>query len=780
MTDQNGESEVRGVVATASTTRSADDLEKRFRGVQLAHIQRFTPIMMLGNVVNGALFLLVALESGRLEFAVPWFAFILVYSVLAIWSWRKSRGRDPARGASVRAGRRAVGNAFVLGVAWGVAALALYSVSDAEGRTVVAVITGGMIYGGGFALSAIPAALNAYLAPLVSSGVLALALRMHPSDLFLGIPLLVFAFIIQRAGAGHGRLLRASFEDRERISEQANVISLLLREFERGASDWLWQIDERGHLQRGLDQMAEAVGVPDGKLRDGDFRAFIGTFREHPECQADIVQRHLETAMPFRDLEVFFPNPQGPRWLRLSGHPLRDAADALIGFRGVASDITTEKAAKQRIAYLASHDPLTGLLNRANFGEALAEAFAERRRIGGTICLLSLDLDGFKEVNDRRGHVAGDRLLVDVAHRIGEAAGGHGLVARIGGDEFAILVRDVATEMALSLGSRLIHAIGQPLWLDGDSLRIGVSIGIAFAGPDAEAPDRLVSAADLALYRAKAGGRNTVRVFDASMRARARRRRELQQGLGTAIERGELELHYQPIVTAAENRLVGFEALLRWRHPDHGLLLPGEVMPLAEAGGVAREIGGWVAREACRAAAGWPDPLRVSINLSPEEFRSPGLLLELDDAVRASGLAPRRLEAELTVGVLVDDAVAVARRMHALRDIGVTTALDDFGSGYSSFGYLTTFGFDRLKIDRSLVQRCDADARSRSVLEAIVAMSRALGLETTASGVETARHAEVLREVGCNLLQGHLISPPLRSDAVAEWLEPHAVKDAAG
>jgi diguanylate cyclase (GGDEF)-like protein len=764
----------------ATHTRADDDLERRFRGVQLEHIQRFTPIMMLGNVVNAALFLLVAWGAGSLVFAGPWFAFILVYSGLAIRSWMASRARDPARGASARASRRATLNAFVLGTAWGVAALVLYPASDAAEQTVVAVITGGMIYGGGFALSAVPAALNAFLVPLVTSGVVALAMRTQPSDFLLGIPLLVFAFIIQRAGIGHARLLRANFEDRERIADQSNVISLLLREFERGTSDWLWQIDERGRLVRGVERTAEAIDVPVERLRESDFRDLTANCCEHPECQTDILQRHLTTATPFRDVEVFFPNPRPPRWLRLSGRPIHDATGAAIGFRGVASDITTEKASKQRIAYLASHDALTGLRNRASFGEALEEAFEERTQVGGTICLFWLDLDGFKEVNDRRGHVAGDRLLVDVARRITEAAGAQGLVARIGGDEFAVVMRHIEVEMALSLGSRLIHAIGQPLSLDGDSLRIGVSVGIAFAGPDVDAPERLISAADLALYRAKAGGRNTVRVFDASMRARARRRRELRQGLGTAIERGELELHYQPIVTAVGRRVAGFEALLRWRHPELGLLLPGDFIPLAEVGGAIHEIGAWVAREACRTAAAWPDPLFVTINLSPDQFRSPDLLAEIDAAVRAARLAPRRLEAELTEGVLIDDAVDVARKLHALRDIGITTALDDFGTGYSSFGYLTTFGFNRLKIDRALVHRGESDARARRVLEAIVAMSRALGIETTGEGVETARHVDVLCELGCDLLQGYHISRPLPAGALADWLRPGAVSDAVG
>lgn len=764
----------------ATAHPSSDDMERRFRGVQIANIQKFTPLMMAGNVINAGLYVLVADQAGMLAFAGPWFALIVLYSVCAIRSWRLSRHRDPAMGASRHAVRLAVVSAFLLGLAWGVAALVLYPAANAQGQTITAVITGGMIYGGGFALSAIPATLNAYLAPLVLSGILALGLRFQPIDLLLGIPLVVFAIIIQRAGAGHGRMLRANFEDRERIAEQSNVIRLLLRDFERGTSDWLWQIDAQGRLQRGVERTAQAIDMPVEELRTCDFRTLTDRCFERPDCDAAIVRQHLAAGTPFRDLEVFFPNPKEPRWLRLSGHPLVNGSGETTGFRGVASDISTEKAAKQRIAYLASHDPLTGLLNRSSFSETLGDAFEALHAAGGSICLLYLDLDGFKEVNDRRGHLAGDRLLVDVAHRIKEATGGQGCVARVGGDEFAVLVRDLEIEMAQSLGSRLIHAIGQPLDLDGDMLRIGVCIGIAFAGPDADSPEKLISAADLALYRAKAGSKNTSRVFDAEMRARAQKRRQMQQCLHYAIERNELELHYQPIVAASSERLCGFEALLRWRHPVYGLVPPDDFIALAEIGGTIHEIGSWVAREACRAAARWPAHLFVTINLSPEQFQSANLIAEIDNAIRTSAIDPARLEVELAEGVLIDDALAVARRLRALKDLGVSVALDDFGTGYSSFGYLTTFDFDRLKIDRSLVHRCDADARARNVLEAIMVMSRALGLQTTAEGVETARHATVLRTLGCNLLQGNHFARPLHPDATRALLSAEILADAAG
>lgn len=753
---------------------SSGDLESKFRAVQVTGVQKYTPIMMLGNVVNGGLFVWVAAQAELATFALPWLALILLYSAMAIRSWRRSRSIDCSKGASERVERRAVVNAFVLGTAWGLAALVIYPAADHQGQTVVAVITGGMIYGGGFALSAMPAAMNAYLAPLVLGGFAALALNQQPVDLILGIPLLVFSFIIQRAGVGLGRLLRTNFEDREQIAEQSNVIGMLLQDFERDTSDWLWQVDADGRLQRGAEQIAEATGTGFDLVRQGDFRELTADCCSDPGCHSAILQQQLSKGRPFRRLEVHFPNPGNPRWLRLSGHPLHDATGSVIGFRGLASDISAEKSAEQRIAFLARHDALTGLLNRSSFGEELDRLFVAHRIAEEQVWLLYLDLDGFKDVNDRRGHVSGDRLLVDIAHRISDVTGGAGVVARIGGDEFAVLMRGVEREAALNLASRLIRALGEPLILDGDLIRIGVSIGIACAGPDADTPEALVSAADIALYGAKAGGKSASRVFDGMMRANATKQREIKQDLLFAVERNELDLHYQPIVSAESGETRGFEALLRWRHPVRGLLLPSEFISLAEAGGTIQEIGRWVMREACRTAATWPSQMFVSINLSPEQFRSSDLVAEIDGAIRSSGLDPRRVETELTENILIEDVAAVAKNIAALKSLGVSVALDDFGTGYSGFGYLADLGVDTLKIDRSLVTPCDSDERALRVLEAIMVMGRALGLEMTAEGIENAQHAVVLRNLGCDLLQGYFFSRPLSHDQLREQLQTSA------
>lgn len=747
------------------------DFERKFRGVQIASVQKYTPIMMMGNVVNSGLFFWVAVQAELAAIALPWLVLILLYSLKAVLSWRRSRRRVATGGASERAAQRAVVNALLLGTAWGLAAVMLYPAADAQGQTVVAVITGGMIYGGGFALATMPVAMNAYLVPLVLCAFGALALSQQPINLILGILLLVFSFIIQRAGASLGRLLRTNFEDREQIAEQSKVIGLLLHDFERNASDWFWQIDADGRLKRGLEQIAEATLTPVELLRDSDFRELTTQCCSDPGCHSALFQRQLSNGRPFRGIEIHFYRTEDSRWLRLSGHPLHDAAGSLVGYRGVASNISAEKAAEKRIAYLARHDSLTGLLNRSSFGEELERFFMAHRAMSEAVCLLYLDLDGFKGVNDRRGHVLGDCLLADVSRRISDVTGGAGVVARIGGDEFAVLMQGVEREAALNLASRLIHAIGEPVILDGGQVRIGVSIGVAFAGPDADTPEKLVSAADIALYSAKESGKNVSHVFDARMRVRATRQHELQQDLHFAIERNELDLLYQPIVLAKSGQIQGFEALLRWRHPVRGMLLPDEFIHLAEAGGTIHDIGSWVAREACHTAATWPTHMFVSINLSPEQFQSSDLEAEIDGAIRGSGLDPRRLWAELTENVLIEDAVLVAENISAMKALGITVALDDFGTGYAGFGYLTDLGIDTLKIDRSLVMNCDTDERAQKVLEAIMVMGRALGLKMTAEGIENSQQALVLRNLGCDHLQGYFFGRPLSHNQVQERLQ---------
>jgi diguanylate cyclase (GGDEF)-like protein len=425
---------------------------------------------------------------------------------------------------------------------------------------------------------------------------------------------------------------------------------------------------------------------------------------------------------------------------------------------------------EKRITQLAFNDSLTGLPNRAYFRQGLELQLRQTARHGGGVALLCVDLDNFKAINDTLGHPAGDELLCAVALRLG-ANVGDAMVARLGGDEFTIILsqRD-AHEAAGAIAGRLVAALAEPYRISGQEVQVGASAGIAIAsGADTDA-DALLKHADLALYQAKAEGGGTYRFFEAEMNARAQARHKLETDLRHAISAGEFELYYQPLFDLETDRIGAFEALIRWNHPTRGLIAPDEFIPAAEETGLIVPIGNWVIQEACRQAIKWPEDVRVAVNVSSVQFRRPGLTEVLVQALAATGLDPKRLEVEITESVFLESSEALLAILHSLRNMGIRIALDDFGTGYSSLSYLQSFPFDKIKIDRSFIQQLLNRSGSTAIVRAITDLARALGMETTAEGVENKEQLAELRQQGCSSVQGYLFSPPVRAAGVFEAL----------
>ncbi|TXM65969.1 EAL domain-containing protein [Methylobacterium sp. WL69] len=435
-------------------------------------------------------------------------------------------------------------------------------------------------------------------------------------------------------------------------------------------------------------------------------------------------------------------------------------------------DVTERRRAEARIAYMAHYDALTDLPNRVLFRARLSEAIVRSRQSGTGALVLFLDLDHFKTVNDTLGHSAGDELLRGVAGRLTGCLEGVDLVARMGGDEFAILVeRDVPVK---TLAACLIEAVSRPFTIQGQEVRVGVSIGVARLPHDGTDPDRLLRNADLALYGAKGAGRNTHHCFTVAMEAAIRARRALEQDLRAAFAGGGLELHYQPVLLAASGRLMGFEALLRWRHPERGFIAPAEFIPMAEETGLIVPIGEWILRTACAEAASWPTSLRVAVNLSPIQFRDRGLPGMVGRALAEAGLAPDRLELEITETVLLAENASNLAVLHQLRALGVRIAMDDFGTGYSSLGYLRSFPFDRIKIDRSFVSEMETHSEAAAIVRAIVDLGASLGILTTAEGIETDGQFQRLRAAGCDEVQGFLFGRPMPAGEARDMMRDDA------
>ncbi len=440
-------------------------------------------------------------------------------------------------------------------------------------------------------------------------------------------------------------------------------------------------------------------------------------------------------------------------------------------FNDLIEHLGARQTLEQRLEHMAHHDALTDLPNRLRLRQATENELARVQR-GETIAVLCLDLDHFKSVNDTLGHPAGDCLLRTVAERLRQSVRETDIVARVGGDEFAVV--QVAAEQprgAIVLADRLIETLAKPFDLDGHQVVIGTSIGIALAPSDGLDTDQLMKNADMALYRAKADGRGVSRFFEPEMDAKMQARRTLEIDLRKALVEDEFELYYQPLVNLQSDAVSGFEALLRWNHPTRGLVPPSEFIPVAEEMGLIVPLGEKILRQACTEAAGWPDDIKVAVNLSPVQFKSKTLALAVISALASSGLPPHRLELEITESVLLQDSELTLTTLHQLRALGVRIAMDDFGTGYSSLSYLRSFPFDKIKIDQSFVRDMSGKEDSIAIVRAVAGLGKNLGMATTAEGVETQEQLRYLRQEGCTEVQGYLFSRPMPARNIRHLLE---------
>jgi diguanylate cyclase (GGDEF)-like protein len=568
------------------------------------------------------------------------------------------------------------------------------------------------------------------------------------------------------------RFDEANARQRDRSQMQGRMATRLIAEFESHSTGWFWQTDSEGRVTYLSEKVAAELDLPDMPAIGEMLTALFRVDSVLPETERTLAF-HLSSRTAFSNYSVRPASASKlERWWSISGRPIADDVGRFQGFIGSGSDLTERRRADAEITRLALFDGLTGLANRQRMRVSLDQTLHQPGGAHRASALFLLDLDRFKAVNDTLGHQTGDSLLKQVAQRLQRSIGEAGLVGRLGGDEFEVILPGLAQRDRLAaLATEVIAALSQPYFIDGSSITIGCSIGIAIAPEHGEDAEKLVRSADLALYAAKADGRGIHRFFREELLVGAQSRKELEDDLRQALAHNQFHVAYQPVVSTISERIVGYEALVRWNHPTRGAVSPGDFIPVAEECGLIESIGEWVLRTACLEAVNWPRDVRVAVNVSPIQFANPNLPTIVTNALARAGLSPGRLELEITEGVFLDDNASSESMFKLLKGIGVRLALDDFGTGYSSLGYLKKAPFDKIKIDQSFVKGAAiAGNRNAAIIKAIVTLADTLGMETTAEGVETFDQIELIRELGCSHIQGYVYGKPARAEDVAQQL----------
>ena len=544
---------------------------------------------------------------------------------------------------------------------------------------------------------------------------------------------------------------------------------LLLQNYEESGQGWFWSTDAKGRLTYITDSVARLMGRTTGQLLGTVFTDLFLPVDSHGERQRTLPFL-LTKQSKFDKLPLRSAFEGDDRWWAISGRPQFDGGGKFTGYRGSGTDVTAQRRSAEDASRLALYDSLTGLANRFAISKKLdttLAAFAQQQR---SCAIMLLDLDRFKQVNDTLGHPAGDALLKQVAERLLKIVGDKEMVSRLGGDEFQIILPDIEDRGKLGdMAADIIASLSQPYSVEGSRCIIGASVGVAIAPFDGLSSDDLVRNADLALYAAKGNGRGRFAFYSSDRHTAAEDRRALEDDLRDALVRGEMTLMYQPVVHSKSNMVSGVEALIRWTHPERGMISPAVFIPIAEEAGLIWALGEWVLRTACEDAASWPGDMRVAVNVSPIQFANADLPKVVARALGATGLAPGRLELEITESVFLGDTAETAHMFEALKALGVRLALDDFGTGYSSLAYLQSAPFDKIKIDQSFVRDATIPgSRNGAIIAAIVALAEALEMETTAEGIESLDQLDLIRKLNVSHVQGYVYS---RAVPQAELLE---------
>lgn len=737
------------------------------RAKQLDMVRRITFIMVLANIVNAGIVVICFHATTASDLLYIWSAAVLAASTVAVGTqFFNPNDMDPMEARSQNALDNFARAALLSGILWGIVPVIVMNAANPQGQMIIGVIMAGMMFAGTFLMARTPRAAISFLLP-VGAGVVA-AMEFQKDSTYQFISFLSLAYIgvlVLAVRWSHKQFVEQHLSECA-VKEQSQLIGLLLRDFEESTSDWLWQTNAYGRLQD-IPLVFEGVKETDSIMRKGE--PLLDLFVRDDALQ--ILETSLMRRQGFRDLALQVKTEGGTeRWWSVTGKPIFESGK-FQGFRGVATDITQSKESEDRIAYMAHYDGLTGLPNRITMQEHLEKAFRLTVDPKTNRALIWLDLDNFKWVNDTLGHPAGDELLRQVSGRLTGLCRDEDVVSRISGDEFALIVERSNRETLEDFLDDLVERLSEPYDIWGSTANCSASVGVRLFDSFTQDVRVLLKHADLALYQAKKLGKGNWCMFSDELDEKARARQQIEADLHRALDNDELRVFFQPVVDAETLEISGFETLLRWDHPKRGLVYPGEFIEHAEDIGLITRIGDWVIRAAMSEARRLPDHIGISVNISPLQIHSQSLVPTIMQAIAANGIAPERLELEITESVLMSDTEFTLQRLHQIKTIGVRIALDDFGTGFSSLSYLRSFPFDKIKIDKSFVSDLESRADNRAIAVATLNLARSLGMSCTAEGVETGFQADFLRDNGCDNLQGFFISRAQPLDRLRHMIE---------
>lgn len=728
---------------------------------QIHAVARILPFLLVANSLNVLLIWLGFHQLVTPQMQLGWIAIMSAagLGMLHFW-WRGYRHGPPALADGGDIAHLSA-LTFLLACGYGLGFIVLFPLADFDQRLVLGVMLSGLMSAGALSRATVPPAVLVWMLVLNATALAAaLELSLSNWDIVLGLTL-VYDLTILGSVLSLSKMFAARLKAEMAAAQQEQVVGLLLRDFEAHASNWLWECDDEGRLTRVSARMAQMIG------RDAE--ALLGTDLYLVMGGDPALRQRLAEPVPFRDHVVEVVLAGQPNWWSLSAKPILDHDANHVGWRGVGADITEARRAEQQLQIRATRDELTGLTNRTRFRTMLNEKLAENNGLA----MLLIDLDNFKSVNDSLGHATGDTLLQLMSRRFASRVEDIRFLARLGGDEFALLVEGVSDPAAATgWANTLLDVLRDPYMVDDARIEISASIGVVLAPLHGTHSDQLFSNADAALYAAKAAGGNRMHLFDVTLGAKLQQKRNLVRDLGKALAQRQFALLYQPQVDMDSGRITAFEVLLRWHHPEHGLIGPDQFIPLAEETGQIIPIGAWVLEQACLEARYWREDIKVAVNLSAVQLNSRSIVDSVADILKRSSFPPSRLELEVTESALILDDAAARATLAAFRAMQIEIALDDFGMGYSMLSYLRDFPFDKLKIDHSFVATLvdSADQGHRGIFRAIVDLATALDLRAVAEGVDSEEKLTAVRSFGCNVVQGHLIARPMPAAEVWDFI----------